>query len=112
MGERHGVDGSDRQAGQRRTPLTVGALKRPPEGDELIPQGGGDREAGHRCPGEDVTIALLRTLGPRLARLDYDVPEQDPRIPLNRMPARVRSGFVMDVARVPAAVLGPQGTPS
>ncbi|MEU0896555.1 cytochrome P450 [Streptomyces massasporeus] len=87
-------------------------LKRPPEGDELIPQGGGDREAGHRCPGEDVTIALLRTLGPRLARLDYDVPAQDLRIPLNRMPARVRSGFVMDVARVPAAVLGPQGTPS
>lgn len=34
------------------------------------------------------------------------------RIPLNRMPARVRSGFVMDVARVPAAVLGPRGTPS
>ncbi|MER7897866.1 cytochrome P450 [Streptomyces sp. NPDC096046] len=76
-------------------------LARPPEGDELIPQGGGDRDTGHRCPGEDVTIALLRALGPRLARLEYDVPEQDLRIPLNRMPARVRSGFLMDVVRLP-----------
>ncbi|MFD8222939.1 cytochrome P450 [Streptomyces massasporeus] len=82
-------------------------LQRPPERDELIPQGGGDREAGHRCPGEDVTIALLRALVPRLARLEYEVPDQDLRIPLNRMPARVRSGFVMDAVRAPAPVLSP-----
>ncbi|MEU0412001.1 cytochrome P450 [Streptomyces griseorubiginosus] len=82
-------------------------MQRPPEGNELIPQGGGDRESGHRCPGEDVTIALLRALGPRLARLEYDVPDQDLRIPLTRMPARVRSGFVMDVVGVPAPVAVP-----
>ncbi|MGW7493129.1 cytochrome P450 [Streptomyces luteogriseus] len=82
-------------------------LKQPPEGDELIPQGGGHRETGHRCPGEDVTIALLRALGPRLASLEYDVPEQDLRIPLHRMPTRVRSGFVMDGVRAPAPVLSP-----
>ncbi|WP_449350371.1 cytochrome P450 [Streptomyces shaanxiensis] len=77
---------------------------RPPQRDELVPQGGGDRTTGHRCPGEDVTVALLAALGPRLARLDYDVPEQDLRIPLNRMPTRVRSGFVIHAApvRVPA----------
>ncbi|MDQ1045675.1 hypothetical protein QFZ76_003911 [Streptomyces sp. V4I2] len=40
---------------------------------------------------------------PRLARLVYDVPEQDPRIPLNRIPARVRSGFVIEGVRVPAS---------
>ncbi|WP_030244746.1 cytochrome P450 [Streptomyces sp. NRRL S-455] len=77
-------------------------LERPPARDELIPQGGGDRAAGHRCPGEDVTIALLRALGPRLARLEYDMPEQDLRIPLNRMPTRVRSGFVIEGVRAPA----------
>ncbi|MEU1852811.1 cytochrome P450 [Streptomyces sp. NPDC019990] len=79
-------------------------LQRPPVRDELVPQGGGDRAAGHRCPGEDVTVALLRDLGPRLARLEYDVPEQDLRIPLNRMPTRVRSGFVIEDVRAPAAV--------
>jgi fatty-acid peroxygenase len=82
-------------------------LQRPPQADELIPQGGGHRDTGHRCPGEDVTIALLRTLGPRLALLEYDVPDQDLRIPLNRMPARVRSGFVMEAVRAPAPAHGP-----
>ncbi|MDQ1041097.1 fatty-acid peroxygenase [Streptomyces sp. V3I8] len=77
-------------------------LGRPPRRDELVPQGGGDPAAGHRCPGEDVTVALLSALGPRLARLEYDVPAQDLRIPLNRMPARVRSGFVMGKVHVPA----------
>ncbi len=77
-------------------------LERPPQRDELVPQGGGDRSTGHRCPGEDVTIALLTALGPRLARLEYDVPDQDLRIPLTRLPARVRSGFVMEAVRVPA----------
>ncbi|MDQ0913620.1 fatty-acid peroxygenase [Streptomyces canus] len=83
-------------------------LERPPERDELVPQGGGDRATGHRCPGEDITIALLCALGPRLAHLTYDVPEQDLRIPLNRIPARVRSGFVMEAVRVsvPARLSG------
>ncbi|KDN77882.1 cytochrome P450 [Streptomyces olindensis] len=79
-------------------------VERPPGRDELVPQGGGDRAHGHRCPGEDVTVALLSALVPRLARLEYHVPEQDLRIPLHRMPARVRSGFVIEDARVPASV--------
>ena len=79
-------------------------LARPPQRDELIPQGGGDRAEGHRCPGEDATIALLRALGPRLARLEYTLPAQDLRIPLNRVPSRVRSGFVIEAVRVPAPV--------
>ncbi|MFC8194604.1 cytochrome P450 [Streptomyces sp. NPDC057298] len=83
-------------------------LGRPPLRDELVPQGGGDRAAGHRCPGEDVTVALLAALAPRLARLDYDVPVQDLRIPLTRMPARVRSGFVMGAVRVPTSARDPQ----
>ncbi|MFE9644025.1 cytochrome P450 [Streptomyces sp. NPDC006365] len=80
-------------------------LERPAHRDELVPQGGGDRTTGHRCPGEDITISLLRALGPRLARLEYDVPEQDLRIPLSRMPARIRSGFVIEAVRVPASAL-------
>ncbi|MGV9878603.1 cytochrome P450 [Streptomyces sp. NPDC003006] len=68
---------------------------REPGRDELVPQGGGDAAQGHRCPGEDVTLAVLTALLPRLARLDYRVPEQDLRIPLHRVPTRPRSGFVM-----------------
>ncbi|MEV5439354.1 cytochrome P450 [Streptomyces sp. NPDC052682] len=87
-------------------------LARPPERDELVPQGGADRAAGHRCPGEDVTVALLSALVPRLARLEYEVPaSQDLRIPLNRMPARVRSGFVMASVRVRAAAPAAARTP-
>jgi fatty-acid peroxygenase len=72
-------------------------LGRKPESDELIPQGGGDAATGHRCPGEDITVALLRSLATRLARMTYDVPAQDLTIPLSRIPTRPRSGFLMSV---------------
>lgn len=62
----------------------------------LVPQGGGDPRAGHRCPGEPITVALVRELSVRLARLDYDVPEQDLSISLRRMPARPRSGVLIE----------------
>ncbi|MFF9498655.1 cytochrome P450 [Streptomyces sp. NPDC014656] len=70
---------------------------REPSADELIPQGGGDPAHGHRCPGEDVTVALLATLVKRLADLDHAVPAQDLSIPLSRIPTRPRSGFVLTV---------------
>lgn len=68
---------------------------RPPGPDELVPQGGGDPATGHRCPGEAVTVELITTLTARLAALDYEVPDQDLRIPFGRMPTRPRSGFVI-----------------
>ncbi|MGA4843968.1 cytochrome P450 [Streptomyces sp. G45] len=74
---------------------------REPGRDELVPQGGGEAAQGHRCPGEDVTLAILTALLPRLARLDYEVPEQDLRIPLRRVPTRPRSGFVIAQVRPP-----------
>ncbi|WP_231515622.1 cytochrome P450 [Herbidospora cretacea] len=67
--------------------------------DDLIPQGGGDPHTGHRCPGEAVTVGLLRDLSVRLARLRYSVPPQDLHIPLRRVPTLPRSGFVLAVAR-------------
>lgn len=70
-------------------------LVREPGPDELIPQGGGDARTGHRCPGEDVTVALLLTLATRLAGLDYEVPAQDLTISLRRIPARPRSRFLI-----------------
>jgi fatty-acid peroxygenase len=70
-------------------------LGRDPDPDALVPQGGGDPRTGHRCPGEDVTVALLAALATDLARLDYDVPQQNLTISLRRMPALPRSRFVM-----------------
>jgi fatty-acid peroxygenase len=64
---------------------------------ELVPQGGGDPRTNHRCPGEQLTIALLSALGVRLAHLEYDVPEQDLSISLRRIPARPASGVVLRV---------------
>lgn len=62
---------------------------------DLVPQGAGDPRVNHRCPGESFTMALLETVVPRLAALDYDVPDQDLTISLHRIPARVRGGFVL-----------------
>jgi fatty-acid peroxygenase len=76
---------------------------------DLIPQGGGVPDTGHRCPGEDITVALLRALAVRLARLDYDVPDQDLTISLRRIPARLASGFVLAAAR-PATLESPAGS--
>ena len=64
---------------------------------DLVPQGGGDTSTGHRCPGEQITVALLVALAVRLARLEFDAPEQDLSISLRRIPARVASGVVLSV---------------
>jgi fatty-acid peroxygenase len=64
---------------------------------ELIPQGGGDPRTGHRCPGEQLTVAVLSALAVRLARLEFDVPEQDLSISLRRIPAKPAGGVVLQV---------------
>jgi fatty-acid peroxygenase len=64
---------------------------------ELVPQGGGDPSTNHRCPGEQITVALLSALAVRLARLSFDVPEQDLSISLRRIPARPADGVVLRV---------------
>ncbi|WP_324273672.1 cytochrome P450 [Blastococcus brunescens] len=64
---------------------------------ELVPQGRGDPRTNHRCPGEQLTVALVAALATRLARLDVDVPEQDLTISLRRIPARPASGVVLRV---------------
>lgn len=76
-------------------------LSRPAGHNELVPQGGGDPRASHRCPGEDLTVSLLTELSTRLARLDYAVPEQDLTIPFDRIPTRPRSGIIVANVRPP-----------
>jgi fatty-acid peroxygenase len=75
---------------------------REPDKLAFVPHGDGDPAISHRCAGEGVTTELLKTAETQLARLRYDIPLQDLRVPLKRMPTRPRSGFVMtNVRRVP-----------
>lgn len=62
----------------------------------LIPQGGGDFYINHRCPGEWITIELMKVMLNLLTQsLQYDVPEQDLEISLSTMPTAPKSGFII-----------------
>ncbi len=64
----------------------------------FVPQGAGPYLEGHRCPGEWMTIALMKQAVRFLAReLDYSLPEQDLSVDLSRIPAIPASRFVMEV---------------
>jgi len=66
----------------------------------LIPQGAGDFLQGHRCPGEWITIAILKQAVRLLCReMRFEVPPQDLSVSLARMPAAPASGFVMSRVR-------------
>jgi fatty-acid peroxygenase len=62
---------------------------------QLVPQGGGRAETGHRCPGEPVTVALLAETARRLAALSFTVrsTHYDP----SRIPTRPDDGVRMRV---------------
>jgi fatty-acid peroxygenase len=62
---------------------------------DFVPQGGGSHAQTHRCPGEDITVALVKSALRHLATLRYDVPPQDLSIDLATMPTLPASGFVM-----------------
>lgn len=71
-----------------------------PRANALVPQGGGDHFAGHRCAGEWVTNAVLeRTVRLLCTETSYAVPEQDLHIDLARMPARPASGLIVRAGR-------------
>ncbi len=80
----------------------------------FIPQGGGDHYHTHRCAGEWLTIEALKTTAELLTTaMTYEVPPQDLRIDLTRMPTQPASGFVMRQVRAteggqprPTAVVG------
>jgi cytochrome P450 len=71
---------------------------------ELIPQGGGSHDAGHRCAGEWITITLLEAAVEALVALEWNLPAQDLRVPLRRMPTLPRSRMVVDRVRAHAPV--------
>ncbi|UKA56633.1 cytochrome P450 (plasmid) [Arthrobacter sp. FW305-BF8] len=68
-----------------------------PDAHTLIPQGAGDHFTGHRCPGEDITVDLIkRAIQSLAAAPDLQVPAQDLNFSLSNMPALPKSGFILD----------------
>ena len=64
----------------------------------LIPQGGGDHSTDHRCPGEWITIRLMKqSLRLLTAEMGYRLaPDQDLAIDLTRIPAIPESRVVLE----------------
>ncbi|MBE9077975.1 hypothetical protein IQ241_11840 [Romeria aff. gracilis LEGE 07310] len=66
----------------------------------FIPQGGGSYETNHRCPGEWITIAVMKTTLQFLTRdITYDVPAQDLTIRVSRLPTIPKSRFIISNVR-------------
>lgn len=67
---------------------------------DFIPQGGGDDMTGTRCPGEWITLELLKVSVDYLANgLSYQVPLQDLTFRMNRMPTLPSSKFIINNVR-------------
>lgn len=62
----------------------------------FIPQGGGDHHKNHRCAGEWITIEAMK-LGINFLtkHMQYQVPEQDLSMEMNRFPALPKSRLVI-----------------
>jgi fatty-acid peroxygenase len=62
----------------------------------FIPQGGGDYFLHHRCPGERITIELMKVaLGFLTQGMDYEIPKQDLHVRLSQIPALPASRFIL-----------------
>ncbi len=71
----------------------------------FIPQGGGDYHQNHRCPGEWITIDLMKIAVDMLVnQMKFSFPEQDTSISLTRIPAIPESRIIISDVRkaVPA----------
>lgn len=68
------------------------------EGDpfSFIPQGGGEFEIGHRCPGEWMTIEVLKeTLDFFVNQITYEMPKQNLDYSMNDIPSLPKSGVII-----------------
>lgn len=71
-----------------------------PNAFEFVPQGAGNTSMTHRCPGEDLTVHLMKAAARLLLEaMQYEVPRQDLSVDLSRFPALPKSGFVISRPR-------------
>ncbi len=66
----------------------------------FIPQGGGNPFKGHRCPGENITMEIMKAyLDFLVNKIEFETPDQDLTYSLVRMPTLPKSGFVIKNVR-------------
>src|SRR5699024_11951889 len=64
---------------------------------DFIPQGGGDYWMGHRCPGEWMTVDVMKVaLDYLVNKMDYTVPKQDLSYRLVHMPSIPPSHVILE----------------
>lgn len=67
---------------------------------DFIPQGGGETEKTHRCPGEMATVEILQaSLDFLVNKIVYKVPAQELNYSLAKMPTLPGDGFIMSNIR-------------
>ncbi|MDZ4994666.1 cytochrome P450 [Clostridium perfringens] len=67
---------------------------------DFIPQGGDDPSKGHRCPGEGITIEIMKaSLDFLVNKIEYDVPNQDLSYSMAKMPTLPESRFIISNIR-------------
>jgi fatty-acid peroxygenase len=70
--------------------------KRQPTPFVLIPQGAGDADVTHRCPGEALTLEVIKAAVRELTGgMSYQVPDQDLSVSHKVIPALPASGFLL-----------------
>lgn len=63
---------------------------------DFIPQGGGETEKTHRCPGEGATVEIMEaSLDFLVNKMEYKVPAQELTYSLVKMPTLPGDGFIM-----------------
>lgn len=79
---------------------------------DFVPQGGSDPATGHRCPGEGITVEIMKASIDFLVNgIEFEVPVQDLNYRLDVMPTLPKSGFIMSnirpkVSEIPVFMLG------
>ncbi len=64
---------------------------------EFVPHGGGDPTNGHRCPGENITVEVMKaTLDFLVNKINYKVQDQDLSYNMSRIPTFPKSGFIIN----------------
>lgn len=67
---------------------------------DFIPQGGSNPEKGHRCPGEGITIEIMKaSLDFLVNKIEYDVPNQNLSYSMKKMPTLTESKFIVSNIR-------------
>lgn len=71
------------------------------QGFDFVPHGGGDASVTHRCPGEAVTVALMKeAIGVLTRSMTYEITDKVSPLDLSRIPALPKKGLrLRDIRR-------------